>query len=361
MLPVRLTSLLIILLFSLQHLCAVNTDSLSLKISGQWFLGYQYSDDTDPETNQFTLKRGYITFQTKLNHYLSVRFTQDITLDEEGEDAGNIEVRLKYCFLKLKLDDIAFITKPTFEFGLVHRPWLDFEQKINLYRVQGKMFLERYKIINSADFGITFMCNLGGEMPASYKKNVNKSYAGYYGSIMLGIYNGPGYHTFEINQNKTFEGRISVRPFPEFIPGLQFTYSNVIGKANNEASSNFFVNDFYISSESKYHKSAVQYYWGTGDYHDTYVDSLNIPGHNIGYSFFGEAKFLNNKLCLFERYDRFFSSSDNYDNIEKQSYVLGISSYFYKQNKILFDIDFSQDEPGGAYYKLFEIALEVLF
>ena len=34
------------------------------------------------------------------------------------------------------------------EFGLVHRPWLDFEQKVDQYRAQGKMYIEKSGIFN---------------------------------------------------------------------------------------------------------------------------------------------------------------------------------------------------------------------
>ena len=86
--------------------------------------------------------------------------------------------------------DFSLFSKPFIEFGLVHRPWLDFEEHINHYRVQGTMFLERNKIFNSADYGVTFVSNFGGEMGKEYKKRTNSSHLGKYGSIAVGIYNG---------------------------------------------------------------------------------------------------------------------------------------------------------------------------
>ncbi len=91
-----------------------------------------------------------------MNDVFSVRYTQDITLDKEGNDAGNVEIRLKYVYLKIKLDQFNLLKYSYLELGLVHRPWLDFEQNVNKYRVQGKMFLERYSIKNSADFGLFY-------------------------------------------------------------------------------------------------------------------------------------------------------------------------------------------------------------
>lgn len=61
---------------------------------GQWFLGYRYGEVYREKVNLFTLKRGYITLKNRFSERWSVRFTQDITLDQEGNDKGNVELRL---------------------------------------------------------------------------------------------------------------------------------------------------------------------------------------------------------------------------------------------------------------------------
>ncbi len=139
-----------------------NTIDTSVKISGQWFMAYRGNIPSVGD-DSFGLKRGYLTFKKNLNENFSIRYTQDITIDQEGEDAGNVEIRFKYCYLKLDMPKFLFFTEPFVEVGLVHRPWMEFEQKINTYRVQGKMFLERFGIISSADFGVNLGSLLGGE------------------------------------------------------------------------------------------------------------------------------------------------------------------------------------------------------
>ncbi|NJO88344.1 MAG: hypothetical protein HC831_04775 [Chloroflexia bacterium] len=196
-------------------------------ISGQYFMAYNYNDSE--ELHNFLLKRGYFTLKTKINEMFSVRYTQDITLDEEGEDAGNVEMRLKYLYLKGKLDKI--LRNSYFEVGLVHTPWLDFEQHINEYRVQGKMFSESIRMLNSADFGVTVAGLIGGEIDEKYQKEVNKYEAGKYGSYAFGFFNGGGYHDFEENSNKTFQSRLTLRPLPNKIPGLQLSHSFAYGKS----------------------------------------------------------------------------------------------------------------------------------
>lgn len=72
--------------------------------------------------NEFRLERGYITFRKKINDRVGVRFTQDITLDREGDGEGDIELRLKYAFVHYAADDKGFFHKPVVSIGVVPRP-----------------------------------------------------------------------------------------------------------------------------------------------------------------------------------------------------------------------------------------------
>ena len=331
------------------HQVLGNTD-----ISGQWFLAYNYNENSN--LNKFELKRGYFTVRTRLNDVFSVRYTQDITLDQEGEDMGNVETRLKYLFMKMKLNEYLFFENSYLEFGLVQRPWLDFEQKINQYRVQGKMFTEKQHLINSADFGATFVSLIGGTLDEEYQQNVNASSPGKYGSISLGIYNGGGYHAVEKNNNKTLEGRLSVRPVPDFHPGLQLTYAFAYGKSNLENARDYRLNLFYLSSESKYHVAAVQYYFGKGDYSGFYINDASNAINNSGYSLFGEFKIPKTKFALFSRYDYFIV--EDHAQFDQNTFIGGVSYRFLK-NKVLFH--YNRIDCLAGITKIYELSLEVKF
>ena len=98
-------------------------------ISGQWFLAYRHSKSA----REFILKRGYLTVQKKFTEQFSGRITPDITVDREGDGKGDVEMRLKYLYLKYNLPRFFFFNKSYMEFGLVQRPWIDFEEHINIY------------------------------------------------------------------------------------------------------------------------------------------------------------------------------------------------------------------------------------
>lgn len=332
----------------------------NVEIDGQWFMGYQRFDTPEEEYNLFTLKRGYLTFRTNITNRISVNYTQDITLDTEGDDAGNMEFRLKYLYLKLDLDDIGFVTKPFFEFGLVRKPWISFEQGINPYRVQGAMFTERNTITNSADYGITFTTLLGGEMDEQFQQNVSDKLPGRYGSFSIGVYNGPGYSQLEQNNNKTVEGRLSIRPLPDHIPGLQASYNIVLGKGNIPSEPDLTVNTLMLSYQEAWGTLTGQYYTGKGNARGTMVNAQGEAYKNNGYSFFGELFVPGTDVALFGRYDRFTSQREE-DLISKRI-IAGLSYYFHQDSKIIVDMDLLSPDGGADYSdKLFEVVLEVLF
>lgn len=333
----------------------------TMKFSGQWFLGYQNGKSNNLTHNEFELKRGYITFEKTFNKNLSARFTQDVTVDQDGDGKGDVELRLKYIYLRYKFDGFAFFYKPFIEVGLVHRPWLEFEQKVNLYRVQGKMFLERSNVLSSADYGIAFFSYFGGEMDDDYKKTVNKDYAGKYGSLAVGVYNGGGYHALEENENKIIESRLTVRPLPEVIPGLQLSYLGILGKGNTKASPDYNANAGILSYESKHLVLMGTYYNGKGNVKGSAVNSFGNANDMNGYSIFTEIKLGETNINLFGRYD-FFKEEQAPGNIENKTYILGISYNFYKNCKLLLDFDkFETNKPGVPGDHFIEAAIELAY
>ncbi len=146
---------------------AISTAQQSLSdvgFSGQFFFSYEHDVFEDSYSNEFTIKRGYITFRKDLSDQFEIRFTQDITIDQQGDGLGDIELRLKYALVKYSMDDFGIFTSPNIEAGVVHRPWINFEQDVNDYRAQKSMFLDQNNILSSADYGLQFASGLGPEL-----------------------------------------------------------------------------------------------------------------------------------------------------------------------------------------------------
>ena len=324
-------------------------------ISGEWFLGFGYDDWS--EISAFKLKRGYFTIKTRLNDIFSVRYTQDITTDKEGSDIGNVEMRLKYLLLKVDLDQVSFLKNSYLEFGLVHRPWLEYEQDITGYRVQGKMFSDRYNLVSSADFGIVFAGLLGGEIDEQFQETVSPDFPGRFGSFSFGVYNGGGYHALELNNNKIIEGRLTLRPLPDNIPGLQLSYTFSTGKSNITANTaRYSLNIFHLATISRYHKLMLQYYTGQGGYNDNYINPEGISYKNNGYSGFAEIMIPKTRFSVFSRYDRLISHQETESELE--TIIAGIT-YRFLRNKVL--LNFDQNMIDDTIIRIYELALEINF
>lgn len=333
----------------------------TVKVSGQWFFVYLTENDHEKSHDEFILRRGYLTTKKSLNENLSVRITQDVAVDRQGDGEGDVEIRLKYGYLKYKQKKLFFLTDAFIEFGVVHRPWIDFEQKINRYRVQGKMFLERQKISRSADYGLTLGASIGGKMDQDYINTVNKNYPGKYGSVSFGIYNGGGYEAIEKNKNKLFEGRLSIRPLPEMVAGFQMSLLGNYGKGNSSQSPKFISHAVMGSFENEGMVLTAMYYAGLGDIDGNAINADGDAIDQSGFSVFMEKQIIFNDLHLFARYDEFDSELTS-ANWTFRRYIGGMSYYFYKGSKILLDFDLLNKKSLTIDESwITEIAVEVKF
>ncbi len=330
-------------------------------IGAQWFLSFR-AGETDGETvSRFTVDRGYIVIRHRLTERLSGRITPDVSVDREGDGEGDLKVRLKYAYVDYAFGDLGIFTDPHIEFGLVHRPWLDYEEHLNYYRGQGTMFLERNDIFNSADYGVTLFSLLGGEMDEGYRERVNSRYPGRYGSLAVGLYNGGGYHGIERNTNKTLEGRLTLRPLPDVIPGLQLSYQGVYGRGNQDDTPDWTVNLLFVSWESEHLVLTAQRYWGKGDFKGTAVDSDGVALPQDGFSWFGEVRLSQPHVSLLTRYDSFDEDSDNAGGNIKRI-IAGVAYHIEGHSKLLLDYDVdSRDGFETAESRLLKFSVEFNF
>ena len=168
------------------------------------------------------------------------------------------------------------------------------------------------------------------------------------------VYNGGGYHALEKNNNKIIEGRLSIRPLPDYIPGFQMSYTFSYGKSNTpENNADYRLNVFHLATESHLHKLMLQYYRGHGGNNGEYIDPDGLSYRNEGYSGFAEFMIPGTKLSVFSRYDRFISYQD--DERIQETFIAGLT-YRFLRNNVLFNYD--QNEYMGAYTRIYELALE---
>ena len=152
--------------------------------------------------------RAYINITGQISHLISFRITPDITRESAllslpaGASVSNdsLVYRIKYAYAPVqprRLDDEGLVGADS---ASSRRRWVDFDEGIYRYRFQGTTFAERLPLLTtmtSADAGVSFHYNL----PSNY------------GDFHVGVYNGENYQRVELNNDKAFEFRGTVRPF----------------------------------------------------------------------------------------------------------------------------------------------------
>jgi len=155
------------------------------------------SDGNAIHLSQFNVTRSYINITGNISHIVAFRITPDVARETSAFSniSGSLEFRIKYAYLQLNLDD--WIKGSYARFGIQQTPWLDFAEGIYRYRFQGTMFVEREGYFASADGGASFHY----QFPSNY------------GDVHVGVFNGENYNKAEVNNEKSFQVRGTLRPF----------------------------------------------------------------------------------------------------------------------------------------------------
>ncbi len=323
------------------------------------YLDYSNGESPEPndattDLNQAKITRGYVTIKKEIKPWLHAR----VTMDTHQDEVEDWKVRLKYTYAELRPPDFGFLTDMKSEIGMGHMPLLDFEEHINPYRMQGTMAIERAGTLNSADIGVSLRGYFGGKLEDAEERTGSHHYDGKYGSWHLGLYNGSGYHAHEGNSNKPFEARLTLRPLPEVIPGLQLSYFGILaGKGNDDNNPagvfpDYEVNMGMLSYENPRLTLIGEYFTTKGNKSGSWVDAQGHALETKGYSLFGNLKLpiLENKLSLFGRYDH-FDQDDNgmiafdadYDMV-----IGGLAYNFYKGNTLMLAYETTDYGPNAG-------------
>jgi len=317
-----------------------------VSFEGLFYLNYETGTEGGVDYGRFAIHRAYLTSRIRLLPKLSGRITFDTSQDHEGDGRGDMEVRLKYAYAKYDFGDWGELSGVGLEGGIVHMVWLDFEEHVDLYRMRDQMFLERTGIFNSADFGLTLSGGIGEDLPEEYVEEVSSHYAARYGSFAVGVYNGGGYHGEELNEDKVVEGRLTVRPLPDVIPGFQLSGLAIIGKGNQEGEGDEIPDwqtyDLMASYQFPNGTLTAQYAWGKGNQKGTWVEPTE-PTDPVeatdfdGYSLFGEYR-VGPHWRLIGGFDDFARTPGSSDRSFTRVHG-GIGYDFGDQNILLLDLD----------------------
>jgi hypothetical protein len=328
-----------------------------VRVGSTGFISYQDGQTAGADYSKFVIKRAYVNVNTVVNSYFSARVTPDVTQDAT---TGEMKCRLKYAFGTFSTATLGFLTKPYVSFGMVQTPWLEFEEKIDLYRMQDALPMDRAGLISSADTGVVVGALFGGEMSDEYEKTISSAFPGRYGSFAIGVYNGGGYTASEQNTNKPVEGRLSIRPLPDVLPGFQLSYFGVSGRGNTAAEPKWTLSAGALTFESRQLNLVGMYFTGKGDLAGKAVDQNGAALDRNGWSGFAEVK-PTADWSVIGRYD--YVRPDTTTPLKDFTHTIaGVAYHLGNRNDLLLDYErFKYRDPSKPDDKRTQLTLQFNF
>ncbi len=178
-------------------------------VGGVVYTQYQYTDAA-VHTNTFDVTRAYVNVLGRFSGGITTRVTADII----PSGVTNQVVRLKYAFAAWTPSGSSL----TYKLGMMQTPFVDFEETLWDYRMQGTIAVDRNGALTSSDIGF----GVDGKWN---NDQVNGQVA---------VVNGEGYSGGTGDFHKDLEARVSVRVMTtndaSRVGGLRLTGYAGVGK-----------------------------------------------------------------------------------------------------------------------------------
>jgi len=165
--------------------------SVSGVVYAQWM--YTLSNDTlkadsnITHINNFDITRAYFNVNGSFAGGVKGRLTGDVYRVADG----SLAYRLKYAYVSWTPEHSPL----TFKFGQIHTPFVDWEEALWNYRMQGTVAMDRQGYLTSSDFGAGVDGTFNSEMF----------------NFQAGVYGGEKYSGALGDQRKDLEARASYR------------------------------------------------------------------------------------------------------------------------------------------------------
>jgi phosphate-selective porin O/P len=291
-------------------LAAQASQTPQVTVGGVVYTQYVYQlKDTVNHLNSFDITRAYINVLGRFSGGVTTRVTGDIYRNADG----SLGYRLKYAFATYTPQG----SQLTFKVGQIHTPWIDWEEALWDYRMQGQMAMERAGYVSASDFGVGVDGKWGPD-------KVN---------LQLTVVNGEFYRSPEADQGKDAMARLSVRLLDtddsSRVGGLRVTGYAGYGRAAGGAERNRYLG--MVSYRSKHLTLA-------GEAAAAQTGPLGaINGH--AYSAFGVYRVPDSKVAIIGRVDITHLQAGATD---KQTRFIGGVSYQLTPNwRLLGDWDYA--------------------
>ena len=160
----------------------------SVTVGGVGYAQFSYHPtDTANFNNNFEVTRAYINVIGRFGHGITTRVTPDVYRVADG----SLGYRLKYAFVTWTPDSGAI----TFKLGMLNTPYVEWEEQLWDYRMQGTVAMDRNGYLSSSDIGFLVDGSWGNEAV----------------TMSAGVINGENYNRPLGDKGKDLTARVSVR------------------------------------------------------------------------------------------------------------------------------------------------------
>ncbi len=298
-------------------LAAQGSAAPQVSVGGLVYTQYLYQlKDTLNHINSFDITRAYVNVLGKFSGGVGTRVTADIY---RNPNDSSLSYRLKYAFATYTPQGSPL----TYKAGLIHTPWLDWEEALWDYRMQGTMAMDRAGYFSASDLGVGVDGKWGPDKV----------------TLQVTVVNGRFFSKPGNAQGKDAEARLSVRVLDtddsSRVGGLRITGYAGYGKAPGGADRNRFLG--MVSYRTKQLTLA-------GEAAVT-QDGLLAATNGHVYSAFGVYKVPDSKVAVIGRVDVLLRQSGVQD---KQTRYIGGLSYQLSPNwRLLADWDYANYETDA--------------
>ncbi len=316
----------------------------TVRLSGVAYAQFEYwASDSVNHTNQFDVTRAYVNAIGTFEHGVSTRITADVFRNSAG--ASSLLYRLKYAYFQWLPSPGANVD---FRFGMTQTPWIDWEEGLYGFRMQGTMPMERAGYLSSSDLGLTM------DYFAKDKGLLNGS---------VGVFNGEFYSNAPGGKFLDYEARGSLRLLksddPSIYGGLRLSGYAGIGRIDNIVGGK--PRNRYVAMLS--YKSKVIILAGQADFAKTGqpfttsgtppVTVDTIPDFNARqFAGYGIVSIPNSAVQLLARVDYLDPRTDRPDDASTR-FIAGIAYKISPNLRVLGDIDAVKYQDNATALKLF--------
>jgi hypothetical protein len=296
---------------------------------------YQLKDSVN-HLNNFDITRAYVNVLGRFAGGVATRLTFDVqrfgAIQNSTTTDNSLRLRLKYAFATYTPQGSPL----TYKAGLIHTPWLDWEEALWDYRMQGAMAMDRAGYMSAADYGV----GVDGKWMSD---KVNFQFTVVYGTFYSGTSAGQG---------KDAEGRVSVRVLDtndsSRTGGLRITGYAGYGRAPTGDRNRFIGMVSYRSREITL----------AGEAAITQDGQLSASNGHV-YSGFGVYRFPRSKAAVIARVDITHKQAGVQD---KQTRFIGGVSYQLSPNwRLLADWDYADYQTPALNAAFFATRSQALF